>query len=51
MSDTDIGSDAWIIGPGQYLQGRIARHQLSQPTSCYVTMRDGCQESIWAASA
>ena len=46
MSDTDIGSDAWVIGPGKYLQGRVARHQLSQPSSCYVTMRDGCRLAL-----
>ena len=46
MSDTDIGSDAWVIAPGKYLQGRVARHQLSQPSSCYVTMRDGCRLAV-----
>ena len=46
MSDSDIGSDAWVIAPGKYLQGRVARHQLSPPSSCYVTMRDGCRLAV-----
>lgn len=46
MSDTDIGSDAWLLPPGKYLQARTARHRLADPTSCYVTMRDGCRLAV-----
>ncbi len=37
---------AWRVPPGKYLAGRPADCGLTQPTSQYVTMRDGCRLAV-----
>ena len=37
---------AWRVPPGKYLAGRPADFTLTQPTSQYVTMRDGCRLAV-----
>jgi putative CocE/NonD family hydrolase len=47
MTDSDRGSSAWRITPGDYLQGRPETHAMPrQPRSTYLTMRDGCRIAI-----
>ena len=47
MTDSPIGSDAWITDPQTYLDGRVANHSVSQtPISHYLTMRDGVRLAI-----
>ncbi len=38
--------DAWQISPGAYVASRPVAFRLSEPTSCYVTMRDGCRIAV-----
>jgi putative CocE/NonD family hydrolase len=37
---------AWRVPPGKYLAQRPAEFQLAQPSSQYVTMRDGCRLAV-----
>ena len=37
---------AWRVPPGDYLAKRPAAFMLAQPTSRYVTMRDGCRLAV-----
>src|SRR5215471_15662326 len=37
---------AWRVSPGDYLAKRPAAFRLDQPTSQYVTMRDGCRLAV-----
>ena len=47
MSDSDQGSTAWRVTPGQYMAGRPAEHAMpARPLSRYVTMRDGCRIAL-----
>lgn len=47
MSDTDEGSAAWKVPPGEYLAKRPADHALPKlPFSRYVTMRDGVRLAV-----
>jgi putative CocE/NonD family hydrolase len=44
MSDGDHNSTAWQTGPSEYLAGRTMDFDIPQrPSSCYVTMDDGCR--------
>ena len=46
MSDRDDLGHAWRTSPSQYLQRRPATHSVPQPSSCYVTMRDGVRLAV-----
>ncbi|MDH3667926.1 MAG: CocE/NonD family hydrolase [Paracoccaceae bacterium] len=47
MSDNPKGSDAWVIDPQTYLEGRAPSHTVSPaPRSLYLTMRDGVRLAI-----
>jgi putative CocE/NonD family hydrolase len=47
VTDSAIGSDAWITDPQTYLDGRVATHSVSRsPTSHYLTMRDGVRLAV-----
>lgn len=37
---------AWQISPEAYLANRPVAFRVSEPTSCYVTMRDGCRIAV-----
>jgi uncharacterized protein len=45
MSD-DNQRNAWRVPPAEYLARRPADFELAQPTSQYVTMRDGCRLAV-----
>lgn len=47
MADSDLHSDAWQVPPARYLETRPPAHALpAEPSSCYVTMRDGCRLAV-----
>jgi hypothetical protein len=46
MSDADRDSDAWIVPPSRYLEGRPPTHATGRPRSCYVAMRDGVRLAL-----
>jgi predicted acyl esterase len=47
MSDIDRPDGAWIVPPSTYLASRPAEFSVPPaPTSCYVTMRDGCRLAV-----
>lgn len=47
MSDHDQSGAAWTVAPGRYLEARPAQFsQPKNPSSRYVTMRDGCRIAI-----
>jgi len=43
---TDNIAGAWRVPPADYVAGRAVEHLLEPPTSCYVTMRDGCRIAL-----
>ena len=43
MPDRDDLGAAWRVPPSEYLARRPATHEVPEPRSCYVTMRDGCR--------
>lgn len=46
MPDRDDLGHAWRVTPGEYLSRRPATHAVPQPTSTYVTMRDGVRLAV-----
>jgi len=46
MPDRDDLGHAWRVTPTQYLARRPATHEVPQPTSTYVTMRDGVRLAV-----
>ncbi|MGH7209949.1 MAG: CocE/NonD family hydrolase, partial [Acetobacteraceae bacterium] len=46
MSDADRHSDAWIVPPSRYLEGRPLTHATGRPCSCYIAMRDGVRLAV-----
>ncbi|HEU0146907.1 MAG TPA: CocE/NonD family hydrolase [Bradyrhizobium sp.] len=46
MSATDAAAGAWRVSPADYVANRPVEHQLAPPSSCYVTMRDGCRIAL-----
>jgi uncharacterized protein len=43
---TDNIAGAWRVPPANYVATREVEHELAPPTSCYVTMRDGCRIAL-----
>lgn len=43
MADNDLRGDSWKILPSRYLKSREATFAVPTPTSCYLTMKDGCR--------
>jgi uncharacterized protein len=43
---TDNTADAWHVPPADYVAARAIEHELAPPSSCYVTMRDGCRIAL-----
>ena len=46
MPDRDDLGHAWRVSPSEYLKKRPATHTVGAPSSCYVTMRDGCKLAV-----
>ena len=46
MSEAATTQRAWRVPPGEYLAQRPANFRLAQPSSQYVTMRDGCRLAV-----
>jgi putative CocE/NonD family hydrolase len=46
MSATDSTVNAWQVPPADYVASRAIAHELVPPSSCYVTMRDGCRIAL-----
>lgn len=46
MSDHDRDSQAWLVAPSRYLEGRPATFAVPQPRSQYLPMRDGCRLAV-----
>ena len=46
MNASDTTARAWRVPPADYLAQRPVDFQLTQPSSCYVTMRDGCRIAV-----
>ncbi|MEE8453296.1 MAG: CocE/NonD family hydrolase [Limibaculum sp.] len=47
MTDSPLGSDAWITDPQTYLDRRVATHTVPKaPVSHYLTMRDGVRLAV-----
>ena len=47
MSDSDLAGAAWKLPPSHYLKQRPASFGVpAAPSSCYVSMRDGCRIAI-----
>jgi len=43
---TDNNAAAWRLPPADYVAARAIEHELAPPSSCYVTMRDGCRIAL-----
>jgi uncharacterized protein len=43
---TDNIAAAWRMPPADYVAARAVEHELAPPSSCYVTMRDGCRIAL-----
>ncbi len=46
MPDLDVSTDAWRVSPTAYLLSRPPEFLIGQPSSCYVTMPDGCDLAV-----
>ncbi|WP_315742997.1 MULTISPECIES: CocE/NonD family hydrolase [unclassified Bradyrhizobium] len=46
MSGTDTTASAWRVPPADYVAARPVDYRLTQPSSCYVTMHDGCRIAV-----
>ena len=46
MSDDDRRGGAWLVPPSAYLDSRPPEYSVSEPVSCYVTMRDGVDLAV-----
>jgi len=46
MPDRDDLGGAWKVPPSRYLAGRPAQFKVGTPSSCYVTMGDGCRLAV-----
>jgi putative CocE/NonD family hydrolase len=47
MSDRDDSGNAWLVSPTEYLERRPPTYATPPaPSSCYVTMRDGCRLAV-----
>src|SRR5436309_15565114 len=46
MSGQDNTARAWRVPPADYVRDRPVDFELAEPSSCYVTMRDGCRIAV-----
>ena len=46
MSDLDSAGHAWRVSPSDYLAKRPPEGKVPTPSSCYLSMRDGCKLAI-----
>ena len=46
MSDSDAGSRAWSLAPGEYASARSRGYSVPHPASVYVALRDGCRLAL-----
>jgi putative CocE/NonD family hydrolase len=46
MTDSSSAAPAWRVPPSDYVANRPVDFELTQPSSCYVTMRDGCRIAV-----